>query len=419
MLLSIISSDLKSLGTLDAGFLVNFAKIVFELESLVNSKCLDGINYVSENSIVILLFSKELRFNCREKLITAVEEKNQTNISNCLQIFFNLQTLPEAMLMVMDNKLKAAVEATLRILDLESLSRNNSDLLKTNPLNPIGIGGLIFKKPSVDSFSMNTMTTSTAKISNTKQNQTQHHAIQFELLLKTISQSWSSSICENVLQIYSLQKVLHKKVDTATHRRFTDILSTFDTSTVLQNDELGKIWLSNLNHKDYFKKCDLVPLFLEKLSSSIHDAIAEKARHYPVAAVLLFPYLHKSGIEAFSSFQKIVSRYYGRDPFEALRLNSVSTNSSDFRVSNLNLFGSLSYSYDDLFISLGIGSNSGTSRSKDLLTVEMSTSRAEKGNEVTLITGLKPFKDKYLSNVNFTTSEPIHMMFPQMEGYTG
>jgi hypothetical protein len=41
------------------------------------------------------------------------------------------------------------------------------------------------------------------------------------------------------------------------------------------------------------------------------------------------------------------------------------------------------------------------------------------GNGLTLITGLKPFRDGYLVGALSRMNFPVHQMFPEMEGYTG
>jgi hypothetical protein len=82
----VIPNLVKSVESFDVRLLINSAKILSELESLLKSEYLTGIDIVSESASSIKLFSVQLRMKSQDRLLTSLKEKSQVDIANCLQV---------------------------------------------------------------------------------------------------------------------------------------------------------------------------------------------------------------------------------------------------------------------------------------------------------------------------------------------
>jgi hypothetical protein len=82
------------------------AKFIHELETLLAYPKLSSIQIVRDSIDPIKKTSAQLRLSAQERLLTAVNEQNQATIAEALQLFYNLKSLPETVLMVIDNAVK-------------------------------------------------------------------------------------------------------------------------------------------------------------------------------------------------------------------------------------------------------------------------------------------------------------------------
>lgn len=186
-----------------------------------------------------------------------------------LQIFFNLQSLPEVVLLAVDTNIKKALELSTNIINVDKISKLTSD--KTG--NVIGQQS---KKASIESS-----------------NQT-------KVAVMEIAHSWASSIYELALQILVLQKVLSKKEDPISHKRFADVLAiSIPSSTSNSNADKSRSTSANL----YLFSNNLVTLFWERLAVSMHDVLITKLKQHTSASILLYPHLTKFGTEANESLE--------------------------------------------------------------------------------------------------------------------
>ena len=82
------------------------AKTLNELERLLLNPKLVEIKYVADCVTNIKLFGKNIRLLAQDRLMSSVVEKNQAAIASSLQVFYNLQSLPEVILMIIDSTVK-------------------------------------------------------------------------------------------------------------------------------------------------------------------------------------------------------------------------------------------------------------------------------------------------------------------------
>ena len=97
------------------------------------------------------------------------------------------------------------------------------------------------------------------------------------------------------MQINVLQRVIAKKEDPTTHKKFSDVLR----HTVSNNPSLavGR----------------LLDVFWERLSVSLQDMAAEKIKTQPAAVARIYPCLRKAAIETLHSLEFLSLRDKNRD----------------------------------------------------------------------------------------------------------
>lgn len=89
------------------------AKILYELEQFLDIPQLHAVSLVSSNASTIRAFGRRLRDAARTRLLSALRERNQAAVADCLQIFFNLDSLPEIVLLAVDNVVKSAADISM------------------------------------------------------------------------------------------------------------------------------------------------------------------------------------------------------------------------------------------------------------------------------------------------------------------
>lgn len=110
---SMLNSDIRHLATA--------AKILFELETLLSLPLLSNIKIVVENSSNIRRFGLQMRQKAQEQLLQSLKECNRSLVGSSLQIFYNLNSLPEILIYAIDNTVRRAIELSNAALDFDGL----------------------------------------------------------------------------------------------------------------------------------------------------------------------------------------------------------------------------------------------------------------------------------------------------------
>lgn len=108
-------------GSLDIRFLATAAKTLYELECLLETPSLMTVEYVVKYVPGIRQFGEQIREKAQERLLSALKERNQATVAASLQIFFNLKSLPQIVLLAIDTTVKHTVDLSKGILDLDAL----------------------------------------------------------------------------------------------------------------------------------------------------------------------------------------------------------------------------------------------------------------------------------------------------------
>lgn len=426
------------------------AKTLYELEQLIVVPELQAVEMVTGHAASIRTFGTQLRQASKERLLVGLRDRNQAVVADCLQIFFNLHSLPEIVLLAVDNAVRATADVSCASIDLDIMVSIAPDLGAAEVVSdkllvtPASSG----KKGVLDAASAS------------------RQASQLRVAMRELSHLWSSKLFEQALQIHVLQRVIAKKEDPSTHMRFVEVLRSSDT----------------LGESSDLTSGNLIDLFYNRLVVSLQDVISEKIKRYPLAAARVYPSLRKAAADVSSELKAMASKHSGSVEDVMLSIFSGYEGSSCVEMGSIranNCFGSLSWSLEDSTLGQlstvphlpgaltggalsqrhhhagpapvgyscmqfratddahegaalgalleswpGLGSQSGLhshdgsgargTEERDVSGAILTHSMQERG----LLEGLRPMRDRYLIGVFSRITAPIQQMFPELEGYT-
>ena len=415
--------DSKSTG--DVRQLATAAKVLAELESLlVANRCnkdnitkddsntsetctLQDISFVAKQIPGIQRFGQQLRRTAQEKLIVTLKDRNQAAVATTLQVFYNLNCLPEIVLLAIDSTIRSFIAVTENAIELDSFASAHAELINSVSGYPTQVSG---------SASLLSSTSAPTKAKK-------GDFSQMRVAMREISYNWTSHIHEHAMQINVLQRVIAKKEDPTTHKKFLDILR----QTVTNNPSL--------------RDGRLLDVFWERLSVSLQDLATEKIKAQPVAVARIYPCLRKAAVETLRSLELLSTREKNRD----LSMTSVMNSGTDFGSNGINtagnsqelgsgVFGNTLWTPSEMVMgAIGI-SNKGAGLRKSrarlnegsrvgLGSDRLSMLGSRGGNDPIeshgLIAGLRSMRDRYLLAALGRMTTPVHQMFPELAGYEG
>ncbi len=185
-----------------------------------------------------------------------------------------------------DSIVKQTIDSTLSILDLSKLAKTYPEWGKNSLISSATV-----------SVSSNNSHSARKGTKSADQKSVTSFSSQSKLVVKELTHTWATSVIENVSQIQILQKVISKKEDPASHKKFLEILSEIPVATGLDIEK------SISNSKQKLSEGNLMELYWFRLSSSLQDIFREKMKEYPHVAMIIYPFLQKYAIEANMSIQ--------------------------------------------------------------------------------------------------------------------
>lgn len=414
------------------------AKVVAELEKLLAVPLLQEVQIVSTNIPAIKTFGNNIRMLSQSKLLEATVEKNQAAIGNYLQVFYNLESLPEIVLFVIDHTARLTADASRDALALDTLQTLHHDYLhKSNSAGSVATGGVSLP-PSAHKRG-------TGAAGSLPGNSTVTLS-QLRIAIRELTHHWSTAIFEHATQILVLQRVIMKKEDPTSHEKFINVL--LQKAPTVSNSDNSEAATSTT--QQLLAQGQLVGLLWHRLSTSLSDVCAEKLRQYPEIASRVYPYLRRAAVDVLQNLQAWADE---DKPLRGHQLWSswgaagtsidslLSTSDSIFSGGDFGpqwerdgaiagMFGSLLWNEDALLGSSRNSSNSqGSALEKKQTNKPVSTSHktsldnakntgsTSNSNEHDLIHGLKPIRDRYLLGVLDRMNGPIAQMFPDLDGY--
>jgi len=277
-LTAIISSGGKNM---DIRQMATAAKTISDLESLLDLPALAEIKYVSEHASAIRQFGQQLRRRAQDRLLSSLRERDQASVASSLQVFFNLQSLPEVVLLAVDATVRQTVELSRGAIDLDGIVAACPELASHTGTRAAAVAAVLG-----GSAKTGTGTGGPASASHVR------------VALREAAHNWATLVHEQASQIHVLQRVASKKEDPATHKRFIDVLRA-RSGPGAPNAHLAA--------------GRLLELFWERLAEGLQEVAAEKIKAQPLAANRIYPCLRKAAVEVVDSLRALSARDLHRD----------------------------------------------------------------------------------------------------------
>lgn len=395
---------------MDIRQLATAAKTINELEALLDLPALAEISMVAEHAPRIRQFGQQLRRRAQDRLLAALKERDQASVASSLQVFFNLQSLPEVILLAIDATVRQTVDISRTSIDLDAVVAAYPELASVHTATRAAAVAAVLGGAGPRA--------STGPASSS----------QVRVALREVAHQWASAVHEQAMQIHVLQRVVSKKEDPTTHKRFLEVLRVrvgagASVTTGNQSLAAGR----------------LLDLFWERLKDSLQEMATEKIKTQPIASNRIYPYLHRAAVEIVQNLAVLSARDLARDAqgvvafsFSGLTAaqaagggagigSSGSSSGSAGLAQDGGMFGSLSLPQDELLGLLGVTKRRSRQKDRDGARDRSARGAAEAlggGPEQGLVKGLGPMRDRYLVGCFNRMVHPITQMFPEMEGYT-
>jgi hypothetical protein len=324
---------LKDHNAKDVRNLSAAAKTVNELETLLGNQKLLEIKLVADCASTIKLFGQNIRLLAQDKLLTAITEKNQASIASCLQVFYNLRTLPEVIILVIDTAVKRTAEASRESLHLEFLNGMSADLLLADPTLNIAGSATTMSHSSSSSSSLASRSASSANIGavaigaltdaagsalanvgGTSVSSSSTHQVttlaQLRIAIREIAHMWSGCIYDHAMQVHVLQRVVNKKEDPVSHERFLDVLCDHCSAVPSSG---GKNGTQPSAMMQFLARGQLLDVFWDRLVIALSEVAAEKLKSHPLAASRAYPSLRRAAVDVVRTLKDLTGSEMVRD----------------------------------------------------------------------------------------------------------
>ena len=292
----------------DIRHLASAAKSLHELEGVLAIPALLEVAFVAQQVKAIQEFGRQLRQLAQEKLLSALREKNQAYVAASLQVFFNLQSLPEIVLLAIDTTVKQTVEISRVAIDLDTLVAAHAELT-TATATSSGGGGIGAGLAGTLSNRAVQKKNVTAGASSAVSSAALPNSSQLRVAMREMAHQWGSLVSEQAMQIHVLQRVVAKKEDPNSHVKFVDILRNVHTGTL---GGAGAGAAGGHSRLQYLSTGRLLELFWHRLQNALPDIATEKLRAQPLAASRIYPYLRKAAVAA-ENLKMMSNRDLSRD----------------------------------------------------------------------------------------------------------
>lgn len=362
---------------------------------------------IRSSAAAIKQFASSIRVLAQNRLLEAAAEKNQAAMANYLQVFYNLDSLPEIVMMAIDQNVKLTLESARDVLDLTHLASLHTDY--TNKIT----GALPVASLSTKSNASTTAGSGSAAPSASGG----VTIVQLRIAIRELAHAWSSVIYDRATQVMVFQRVVQKKEDPASHEKFLDVLKRSKAA----GPGAGA----------FLQSGQLLQLFWLRLSAGLMDVCHEKLKSHASIAARVYPYLRRAAIDvvdnvnAWNNNDKQSEHNSASQFMMALQVvgmkerNQLAIDADLFAQSEAvgGMFGSLLWGQFDLLGGVPKGYLSSPTDSEAWASSAVK-SKSAAGADHELLEGLRPLKDRYLAYSLERMNMPILQMFPEVEGYT-
>ena len=412
----------------DIRYAATAARTISELETLLNTDTtgLMGVAIVKKDVKMIRNFAGVLRSAGQERLLLALSERNQASLASALQIFFNLQSLPEILILAIKKVCEECIDLSRTALNLKGLVTAHQELGEGN-----GFADGRDLRSSVARLSALGRKSARADGPHPLD---KGNLVQQRVAMRELAHVWAMQIHDKALQINALQRVVSKKEDPTTNRKFSSVL------------------LDCSSDNEHLRNCELLDLFWEYLARDMQGLAAELLKANPIAASRVYPSLRRMSSDIMHSIALISTKetagFSSGPSAGSSSTRSVGLGGAYRKIaaSSYGIFGSRSWD-DSGAQGLSLEGPSlwglealGGLDSKNTFTAIATVTSSSNGPGVTdrdasslfsqadgsletvtqrgLVLGLKPLRDKYLGNAHGRMTGPVLQMFPEIDGYT-
>ena len=416
-------------GELDLRQFATIAKTVQELEQLLQSPQLVSLSIVSSQVSQIRTFGDQMRDLAQVKLLEALRDQDQATVADCLQVFFNLQSLSQVVLMAIDATVKDTIELCAASLNFDLITEGGN---------------------SSGSTKVSTSTKLRRNMSNGGSDTLLSNSSQLRVAMREMCHNWAGVVQEQAVKVHVLQRVIAKKEDPSTHKKFMTVLFRDMASA----STIGQLKDQNITYSPKSEYFSLLELYWKRLSSSLQDVLFSKIKHHPVSAPRIYPNLRRAAVEVYEAFKVLAAgdvaenEAYGTNygVFDGLPVQDDSNGWGEEDKEcemgvrrSTSLFGSIGATATSLssfglvvapatYASLRMKRALAAEKSKEkgMLTASAYTptsrgradSSAAASLEEGILPSLSPLRDRYLMAALSRMTAPVLQMFPEVEGYT-
>lgn len=438
------SVDIRQMSTV--------AKLVNELEGLLEVEELHDVEYLRSRKDRVVTFGRDLRRATAARLLQALKDSDQASAASCLQIFFNLGALAHTLVTAIDTVVAHTVESGRSRIDVDELGAQFPELLGGASSGRGGKGGSRGAAALAVVASMGTKGGSkrTSDTRNGREGRAQSE-VMLRAALKETATMWSEDVRDLAKRVMVLQRVLTKKEDPGTHVKFTSHVATKVASGACDGLSRSRRELHLLGAGD------LLSLFFARLQAPFGEMVLDKAKRAPNAVIRLYPYLRSAAVDvvgrasssittessSFSSSSSSLdsSSYSSRhpNPTSAFGALDIGSSSSDYfsvgAVLGSSTEGPLQATSASKRAGAGVGYEEavlpGARRRQGSVTsledsgvgtaaveTRAPATSGSGDDDLALVLALAPMKERYLASCLAKVTSPINQMFPELEGYT-
>ena len=260
---------------LDIRQLASASRQVAELEALMAQPRLTGITIVSESVEELRAFASYLRAASQTVLLSSLQDQDQASLTSALQVFFQLGSLPEAVLLAIDHTVRLVADVLKEVVDVSALahpgetgSARTAVSTKRNPVRLSHAGGA--------------------------RKETEQHVLS-AAAVREVASNFDGVLFDYSQRLLGVQQALAQKEDPASRTTYLEVLRSQPLPSPFARHRGG-----------------LVRVFWERLAVSLQEVFQEKLRAQPGVTVRLYPSLRRVAAEVTESVEVALRRETGR-----------------------------------------------------------------------------------------------------------
>ena len=261
---------------LDVRQLASASRHLAELETLLQLPRLKGVSLVSESASELHDFGGYVRAAAQGVLLASLQDQDSASLSSALQVFFQLGSLPEVVLMAADHTVRLVADVLKEVVDVNALASGQGEAGSTK-------AGTAAKKSSVR-----------LGPSGGTRKEIEHLTLTASAV-REVASNFDGILFDYSQRLLGVQQLLAQKEDPATRTTYLEVLLRQPLPSPFAR------------HRG-----SLVRVFWERLALSLQEVFLEKLRSQPAVTLRLYPSLRRVAVEVTESVEAAMRRDSGR-----------------------------------------------------------------------------------------------------------